>query len=152
METSVQPLTNDFDLTWLHEEGDDPGTLRNQLTKLFTPTSDGWVWYLDDNTIIHPDFSRLATYAITNNPTGIIMFQQANADDSLRIDKPVLRQDQFDSGQLLVHASYLGDDTLWPTYMSKSFTDFAFASKLLAKGASISTIVAPASYYNYLGL
>ena len=77
-----------------------------------------WVWCLDDDTVVHPEFGQWLARAASLNPCpGRIVFGQANADGTHRLDpEPSPTVGTIDTGQV-VFRRRLADGIEWgPEY------------------------------------
>jgi len=86
---------------------------RNEAIKHVT---DGWVYYLDDDNGIHPDFPYYAHYYITNFPShAVFVFDQVFFDGTQRLRTNRIAIDEVDTASCLFHSS-VAKDGVWAPY------------------------------------
>lgn len=74
---------------------------------------DGWVYFLDDDTVLHPDFFKVLEKLITVNPeVGGFIFSQVNEDGTERLNADTVEINKVDTGQLVVKRNLIGN-TIW---------------------------------------
>ena len=86
--------------------------------KLLDEISDGWVWILDDDTIVHPDlFSRSAAIVNHNRMTEAIVVSQRRSDGGVLLAaRGNVRSGSIDIGQAILHRDLIGDERIPLTY------------------------------------
>lgn len=111
--------------------------------------SEGWVYILDDDNLIHPSLNNLLKTAIMEHPDcqGFV-FNQVFKDGRtrLRADGRIL-QGNIDTGQYVLQRHAIGKIRFKErTYHS----DYLFLSDVVAAGAKVEFIPETASFYNAL--
>jgi len=84
------------------------GTLRNRALQFI---NDGWIYFLDDDNLMHPKFAFTLNYWLQRNRAGkkIIVFSQLNSDGSPRLTAAPqnMRLYHVDSAQAVFLASLI---------------------------------------------
>jgi hypothetical protein len=68
---------------------------------------DGWVYCLDDDTVIHPDFAATARRHIDQSGKRCLVFSQVNRDGTQRLDTTRVYLGEIDTGSFLLHSSVI---------------------------------------------
>ena len=117
---------------------------RNRALDIINTDNDSWIYFNDDDTIIHPDlFQTIAQY----QDKDFIHFQQANKDGTIRLYSNVIEVEQIDSHNFIFKAKLLGD-TKWQ--LDKYDADGYFAKEIYAKSTAPLYIEKVLSTYNCL--
>ena len=117
---------------------------RNRALDIIKTDNDSWIYFNDDDTIIHPDlFQTIAQY----QDKDFIHFQQENKDHSVRLKSNVIEVGQIDSHNFIFKAKLLGD-TKWQ--LDKYDADGYFAKEIYAKSTAPLYIEKVLSTYNCL--
>lgn len=128
---------------------DDSGsTQRNVALSLIR---DGWIYFLDDDNLIHPDFPRIASETILANPAKkCFVFAQAWWDDTHRLSAGPIKRGKVDTASFLVHRSAIGD-AKWSLEPVPASVDFNFISQIWDRTPEQFLFVDDVcSYYNRL--
>jgi hypothetical protein len=116
---------------------------RNFALNLVT---EGFVWQLDDDNIVHPRFFEILTEAILEKNKGFILFPQILNNGTIRnLD---IRVGYIDNAQFIIDINLLGTDRY-------DETDYNADGHLIhhlyyTRLASKLELTAPLCYYNYL--
>ena len=105
----------------------------------------GLVYFLDDDTILHPNFSK-AIFEINTN-VDFIHFPQSYKNETIRISGAEVEVDKIDTGSFLFDIE-LAKDVSFDVF--KYNADGYFAKDIYAKANNTVYINYPLSYYNYL--
>ena len=140
-------------LAFLHESVES-GWGKNQINYYLRNTNQGsgdrWVYVVDDDTIIHPnfydfDFSREEDFVIFSQDIGGSQYD----GESRIVSDPVQDCAPFaiDQGQMIHKRSFIGDLQYWPIYRGDGY--FALESRIRANN-NVGVDPEIRSYYNYL--
>lgn len=116
---------------------------RNLILKNIT---DGFIFFLDDDNIIHPNFNNLLS-GITEGENYIFSQVFKNGVIRFKPHQKCIYPKKIDSAQLLVSASHLTDKTIWPVNV---YPAEAFFAKYINDIFPFIFIDEVGSYYNYL--
>ena len=118
--------------------------LKNRMLDEIT---DGWVWILDDDTLVYPDlFARAADVTVRNWTVEAIVVSQKRADGGILLAcRENVRVGQIDIGQVILHRDLIGDERIPLTYDG----DGIFLEKVLA-GANVVFVNDVLSLHNAL--
>jgi hypothetical protein len=105
----------------------------------------GLVYFLDDDTILHPNFAK-AIHEIEPN-TDFIHFPQSYKNESIRISGKEVEVDKIDTGSFVFDIS-LAKDIFFD--VNKYNADGYFAKAIYDKAKNPVYTNYPLSYYNYL--
>jgi hypothetical protein len=105
--------------------------------------SDGYVFQLDDDTILHPDFWE----SVKNCNEDIVSWAQLTEKGHPRLPAGCFLVGAIDSGSFMVKRSVIGD-LQWDA--SRYDADGYFAQQVVARTTSQRKIERHLSYYNYL--
>lgn len=105
----------------------------------------GLVYFLDDDTILHPNFPKTIFEIDTN--IDFIHFPQSYKNETIRISGAEVEVDKIDTGSFLFDIELAKDVTF---DVSKYNADGYFAKDIYAKAKNPVYINYPLSYYNYL--
>ena len=151
---SLQQVTEYFELRWLpimDELGGDLGGGRKRNLALDRITDLGWVFLLDDDTIVHPNLApELYKLIQSNHDSKMFVFYQVEADGSLRagVNNRMAETYSIDSGQAILRSDIIRNikqaENIW-------ISDGMFFEKIV-KQRNIVPIYSEiiGSYYNYL--
>jgi len=102
---------HDWQIYWhlLHLDGDHIGgqKVKNLLFEVLDDEQDGWVYVLDDDTLMHPAFLSRTAALINANPEADVFFF-ARVDHG-NVFQPDVKVGSIDIGQALIHLSLVGD-------------------------------------------
>jgi glycosyltransferase involved in cell wall biosynthesis len=136
-------------------KGESNGLGMNMINNILDEICDGWVYILDDDNIIHPEFYNTLDEFIDDKTYGVLVFnQKVDGKDFSKLDireaKPEnVKVGSIDSAQFLIHIgdygdtqrfnnSYTADGELVEKLFEERQEDFIFIQKELC-------------YYNYIG-
>ncbi len=127
---------------YLHKnpESTSGNSQRNYALKLI---EDGYVYFNDDDTIIHPQLWE----NINNLDNDFISFQQLDKNGSLRLNGNVIRVGSIDSHNFIVHKSIIGDSQF---IINRYDADGYFAIECYNRTKNPIWINKPLSIYNLL--
>jgi hypothetical protein len=107
--------------------GDDGSTPKNVAISLIR---DGWIYFLDDDNLIHPNFPLAAREAILVNPSKkCFVFAQAWWDDTHRLDAGPIRCGNIDTACFLLHRSVIAE-AKWSLFPHEKSSDFNFINPI----------------------
>jgi glycosyltransferase involved in cell wall biosynthesis len=136
-------------------KGESNGLGMNMINNTLDEICDGWVYILDDDNIIHPEFYNTLDEFIDDETYGVLVFnQKVDGKDFSKLDirevKPEnVKVGSIDSAQFLIHIddygdilrfndTYVADGELIEKLFEEKKDDFIFIQKELC-------------YYNYIG-
>ncbi len=94
---------------------------------------DTWIYFLDDDNIIHPDFGIIASRTIVDHYSDInakvFVFKQQMADGSHRLDAGPVKYGKIDTASFLVHSSVIGRSR-FSHYSQGRADDYMFINSL----------------------
>lgn len=135
-------------------KGESNGLGMNMINNILDEICDGWVYILDDDNIIHPEFYNTLDEFVDDKTYGVLVFnQKVDGKDFSKLDireaKPEnVKVGSIDSAQFLIHIgdygdtqrfnnSYTADGELIEKLFEEKKEDFIFIQKELC-------------YYNYI--
>ena len=136
-------------------KGEFSGLGMNMINNILDEICDGWVYILDDDNIIHPEFYNTLDEFIDDKTYGVLVFnQKVGGKDFSKIDireanPENVKIGSIDSAQFLIHIgdygdtlrfnnTYVADGELIEKLYEEKKDDFIFIQKELC-------------YYNYIG-
>ena len=137
--------------TVLVSEPTDCEGIRQKNKGIELTDKDSWVYFLDDDNTIHPNFAKTANAAIYNYQDKMVfVFQQQNKDGSHRLFAGPVEFGKIDVGSFLIHASAIGETRFKP-FPGARADDFVFISEVYAKARSTFQFITEyATYHNGL--
>jgi hypothetical protein len=124
----------------------------NQRNSALEIIKDGWIYFLDDDTLLHPDFWLVEDHLVTEPyiyPRLIYVFNQLDKEGNLRLKSSVenLKVGSIDTGSFIINAKAVMD-TLFPlTYEG----DGLFIEEIWERDPHMFCFLnLNISYYNYL--
>lgn len=112
---------------------------------LLDQIDDGWVWGLDDDTLVHPDLFRVAEKWALGSVNAVVVGQQRADDRYLHADAGEVRVGGIDVGQALLRRDLIGDRRYPDAYVG----DGMLLVEVLAD-AHVVYVDEPLSYHNWL--
>lgn len=98
-----------FNLRWLpvlYGAGGNADAAGKRNIALEMIVEPGWVYHLDDDNLIHPNFPGSLTRAIDAHPDAkIFLFPQVRSDGSWFMRRPTIRRFRVDTGSYVVHST-----------------------------------------------
>jgi len=121
--------------------------LKNQMLDEIT---DGWVYILDDDNVLHPDLlGALADYLTDRVDVGLVVCAQQHRNGYVRRPhRGMLRQTHVDAGQVVIRRAALGALRIPEHYCGDGQFVEEFASTL--RNDQIVYIPEVTTYYNWL--
>jgi hypothetical protein len=109
-----EQLLDYFQISWIVEFDEKmAGTIigNRQKNRGLDRVSEGWIWFLDDDNTIHPDFAQQIHLHVTRLPdAGILFFHQDLGDGEIRTVEPsTVRVHEIDLAQFVVRRELVGD-------------------------------------------
>ena len=116
--------------------------------KLLDEITDGWVWILDDDTLVHEELFYRGALVVDRNPDAqAVVVSQRRADGGILLARREnLRVGQIDVGQAILHRSLIGDERIPLSYDG----DGLFLEKVLAPPTVVCFIDDVLSLHNAL--
>jgi hypothetical protein len=109
------------------EVPDAGATQRNVALSLIR---NGWIYFLDNDNLIHPNFPRVASETISANPAKkCFVFAQAWWDNTHRLSAGPIKPGKVDTGSFLVHRSVIGE-AKWSLNPVPASVDFNFITQI----------------------
>lgn len=110
----------EIDLSWHLRFDLGRGCLGGQALKneLLDDISDGWVWFLDDDTLVHEDMLSIVLHAINgySDVTAVVVSQRRN-DGRVLLAKPRnVCVNGIDIGQAILRRDLIGDERIPESY------------------------------------
>lgn len=127
-----------FDLAREHVGGQ---KLKNDM---LDQIGDGWVYFLDDDTVMHPDLLRVLAENVRAD--AVVVSQQRSDGPVLRAASTNLRVGFVDIGQAVLRRDLIGNARIPTTYVG----DGVFLSELLSGHVGVAYLDAILSYHNAL--
>lgn len=126
----------------------DSDVMGAQLNQALDEISDGWVWVLDDDNLVHPDFFRELFRCIINHEgKSAFAFAQDTAGGVRSVGPETMKECSIDQAQFVIHRTLIGDDR----YAQRYTADGEFAERLCSKHPEgWEFINTPCTYYNKL--
>ena len=85
--------------------------------RMLDEITDGWVWLLDDDTLVHPNLLRRARTVSGDQAVDAIVFSQARADGRQLTAAPAnVRVGDIDAGQAILRRDLIGATRLHESY------------------------------------
>lgn len=108
--------------------------------ELLEEIEDGWIWFLDDDTLVHPDiFTHL------DEDYDAVVFSMQYDDHRLHADPKNAKHGEIDIGQAILKRALIGEDRILPLYDG----DGHFLEHLLGReNARVLYIDEIRTYYN----
>lgn len=133
---SLRSLCEHFDLRWLpifdcvNGNGDGAGK-RNVALRMITEP--GWIYHLDDDNLIHPNFGAVLQHAIaTNAETKVFFFRVVRPNGQWWIAEPALIPGRIDTGCYVVHTS--AAEGVWWDLAEMPTPDYFWIKRVIDKG------------------
>lgn len=168
IQESLKSLREHFDVDWVYSMDESYVSPTDLLVKpdiiIGSPTDhfgirqknlgmyiaqNSWVYFLDDDNIIHPLFAATLKGLISSFPDKkAFLFNQQNKDGSIRVISDKIEFGHVDTASFVVHKSIIGDAT-W--FRDQYIEDFNFINQVYQKHPDafyFSNL--PCVYFNYL--
>jgi hypothetical protein len=150
--TSLLPADDyGIETVWHTRADPDRQSVGGQSLKnaMLSEIADGWVYILDDDNLMHPDFWRAVASVVDGIPgTAMVVLTQAFANGHVRSAHPgMLRSSHVDAGQVVIEREALGDARIPEHYCGDGDFIEALAHKLTGR---IVFVQQACCYYNKL--
>jgi len=127
---------------------------KGQINTALELIEKGWVYVLDDDTELHPDFGKWFVMLRNMQPSAdAILIAQEHKNGYIRNVHPTtVKETHIDQGQYILHRNFIGEER----YLQKYTGDGEFIERLFTKTpeeerSSVFMFVnQPLSYYNWL--
>ena len=118
--------------------------LRNDM---LDDIDDGWIWFLDDDTVVHPELFREASSIIRRDPSvRVVVFSQQRPRHRLRAKPENVRVGKIDTGQPMLKREVIGAQR----FKEALFADGMLYSDLLRDEENVFYSPKLLSLFNYL--
>lgn len=117
---------------------------RNQAVDQISEEYDSWVYFLDDDTIIHPEFPHLLDSLRPEDE--VVFFSQVWKNRELRLEPSHICVGGVDTGMILVRSGIIKKYR----WNEEEYTADGLISEELVANHRIRTVFEPFSFYNYL--
>jgi hypothetical protein len=117
---------------------------RNQAVGQITEAEKAWVYFLDDDNILHPDFPKLIN--VVRPEDEVVFFTQVWKSGEIRLEPDHLGVGGVDTAMMLVR-SYIIKKHLWN---EEEYTADGLMAETLASNHNSKRIHEPYCFYNYL--
>lgn len=126
------------------------------LTRMPLPEAqNSWLYFLDDDNLIHEEFGQALLNAISSRPEDqwqktMFLMRQYLPSGNLRLDNVHVGAGSIDTGCMIPNAAATLNPALrWRLAdASTGFFDYAFADRLVVKGEFEAVLVDGKTYYN----
>ncbi len=147
--TRPEDIKVSADVIFTEPHGSAGDRQRNQAAQYI---NGGWVYYLDDDNVVHPKLPFQARKHIDSYP-GILcfVFNQVYNDGQLRLDVTKVEKGTVDTACLLIHSSIIKDG-VWRPYPGESrCVDASFITDIWNKHSDRFLLTRiPCTYWNFL--
>lgn len=140
-----------IEVVWHQQADPDRQSVGGQTIKnaMLDAITDGWVYILDDDNLMHPAFWGALAHALANFPdAAMVVISQVHRNGWARLAHPgMLKPTLVDAGQVVVNRAALGDARIPAHYCGDGEWIAGLAAQLAGRIVYVTT---PATYYNWL--
>ena len=117
---------------------------RNQGISLVEPDENNWVYFIDDDNTIYPNFIDLLS-TLTKDSEDVVFFGQINPDQSIRLQPTEIKVGNVDTAMFIIRSTVIKKYE----WKEEHYTADGILAEELYKNENCKIIYTPYSFYNY---